>query len=106
MMYISRAPVLFLAALILGAAARELRAQSVAYHTHGTGSYSPIDGDYGGVGMGTHLGRHAFSGKVATSPTANPLVFDVWPTAPHGRLANEPSRDPGTGWSPPFTERA
>jgi hypothetical protein len=26
--------------------------------------------------VGTHLGKHTFAGVVATSPTANPLVYD------------------------------
>jgi hypothetical protein len=82
MKHMFRWPALVLSTLILSAAARESGAQSVAYHTHGTGSYSPVTGDYGGNGVGTHLGKHTFAGIVATSPTANPLVFDFVLTAP------------------------
>jgi hypothetical protein len=82
MNYMFRWPGLILSTLILSAAPRESGAQSVAYHTHGTGTYSPAPGDYGGVGVGTHLGRHTFSGKVATSDTGYPLVFDFVLTAP------------------------
>lgn len=49
--------------------------QTVAYRAFGTGFYSPVNGDYGGVGRGTHLGRHDFLGNVQTAPTANPFVF-------------------------------
>ena len=76
MKHMFRWPALVLSTLILSAAARESVAQSVAYRTHGTGSYSPVTFGYGGVGVGTHLGKHTFAGKVATSPTDNPLVFD------------------------------
>jgi hypothetical protein len=75
MKHMFRWPALVLSILILSAAARESRAQSVAYHTHGTGSYSPATGEYGGVGVGTHLGRHAFLGKVAASgPPGSPIL--------------------------------
>ena len=74
---------LILSTLILSAAARESAAQSVAYRAHGTGSYSPVNFDYGGVGVGIHLGKHTFLGMVATSPTEdNPLVFDFSLTVP------------------------
>jgi hypothetical protein len=87
MMHISRWPFLVLATLILNAAASESGAQSVAYQAHGTGSYSPATGDYGGLGVGTHLGRQTFSGNVATSPTANRLVFNFFLTVPQETVA-------------------
>jgi hypothetical protein len=37
--------------------------------------------------VGTHLGRHTLSGNVATSPTANPLVFDFFLTVPQETVA-------------------
>jgi hypothetical protein len=86
-MHISRWSFLVLATLILNAAAGESGAQSVAYQTQGTGSYSPATGDNGGLGVGTHLGRQTFSGNVATSPTADPLVFDFVLTVPQETVA-------------------
>lgn len=82
-----RWPSLVLATLMLCIAARESSAQSVAYYTHGTGIYSPVTGDYGGPGVGTHLGRHTFFGNVLTSPTANPFVFDFFLTVPQETVA-------------------
>ena len=81
MIQFSRWIVAVWAGLILTAAS-DSQAQSVSYQTHGTGQYSPGTGDYGGLGVGTHLGRHVFSGNVGTSPTANPLVFDFVLTVP------------------------
>lgn len=74
--------ILALAILTLSATFSESLAQSVAYKTHGTGTYSPSTGDYGGSGVGTHLGNHTFLGNVGVSPTSNPLVFDFYSTAP------------------------
>jgi hypothetical protein len=87
MKHMSRWPALILSTLILSAAARESAAQSVAYRTHGTGSYSPVTLGYGGVGVGTHLGKHTFAGMVATSPTANRLVFDFTLMVPQETVA-------------------
>jgi hypothetical protein len=66
MIHMFRWTILALVPLILGVAARESSAQSVAYRTHGTGLYSPFAGNYEGPGVGTHLGRHTFVGNVAT----------------------------------------
>jgi hypothetical protein len=57
-------------------------AQTVAYQAFGTGSFSPASGDYGGAGLGTHLGKQTYAGNVAVFPTAHPLVFDWALTAP------------------------
>jgi hypothetical protein len=51
-------------------------AQIVPYKASGLGMYSPVNGDYGGAGVATHLGRHNFSGKVVTTPTIDPLIFN------------------------------
>jgi hypothetical protein len=67
--------------------ASESQGQSVAYDTHGTGVYSPITGGYSGSGVGTHLGAHTFSGNVAVAPTASPLVFSWYSTAPQETIA-------------------
>src|SRR4051812_13846063 len=82
-----RWPALVLSILIVSAAPRESEAQSVAYHTHGTGSYSPGSGDYGGVGVGTHLGRHTFSGRVAVSGPPNSPILDFVLTDPQQTVA-------------------
>jgi hypothetical protein len=66
---------------------RESLAQTVAYKTSGTGVYSPLTGDYSGAGVGTRLGAHAFFGNIATSPTANPLVFDFYSTVDQETIA-------------------
>jgi hypothetical protein len=89
MTHMSRCLGFFLAILTGSVAAAGENPNSVAYRTQGTGAYSPWTGDYGGVGAGTHLGRHTFSGKVAISPTANPLVFDfsIFPAAPQETIA-------------------
>jgi hypothetical protein len=88
MKHMFRWPALIFSTLILSVAARESGAQSVPYRAHGTGSYSPAHGDYGGVGVGIHLGKHTFLGKVATSPTTtDPLVFDFVLTDPQETVA-------------------
>jgi hypothetical protein len=79
-----------LSTLSLGTTASEALAQSVPYKSHGTGGYFPATGDYGGTGVGTHLGNLTFSGNVAvaTAPTANnPLIFDWWLTVPQETVA-------------------
>src|SRR3954447_5783081 len=87
MKHMFRWPALVLSTLIVSAAARESGAQSVAFHTHGTGSYSPGSGDYGGVGVGTHLGRHKFSGKVALSSPPSSQILDFVLTDPQRTVA-------------------
>ncbi len=62
-------------------------AQIVPYEAIGTGVYSPLTGEYTGSGLGTPLGRHTFVGYVATSPTANPLVFNFKSTVPQMTVA-------------------
>jgi hypothetical protein len=87
MKHMFRWPALILSTLIVSATARESGAQSVAYHTHGTGSYSPSAGDYGGLGVGTHLGRHAFAGNVAPSGPPGSPILDFVLTAPQQIVA-------------------
>ena len=77
----------------LNLSARESLAQIVPYKTMGTGSYfSPITGDYSGLGVGTHMGRHTFLGNIAVTPTANPLLFGFQSTAPQETLAADGSK--------------
>src|SRR3982750_896855 len=87
MKHMFRWSALVLSILILSAAARESGAQSVAYHTQGTGSYSPGTGGYGGLGVGTHLGRHAFVGKVAASGPPGSPILDFVLTVPQQTVA-------------------
>jgi hypothetical protein len=65
-----------LSIVTLSVAARESFAQTIPYNAVGTGTYSPINGDYSGAGVGIPLGKLTFFGNVATVPTADPLVFD------------------------------
>jgi len=79
---------LALTVLFLATTASKSLAQSVAYETHGTGVYSPVTGNYGGSGVGTHLGEHNFFGNVAVSPTDHPLVFNFYSTAPQETIGS------------------
>src|SRR4051794_23576814 len=87
MMRTTRRTLIILTVVALSASARESLAQIVPYKASGTGTYSPITGDYGGSGVGTHMGLHTFLGNVAIAPTANPLVFDFHGTAPQKTIA-------------------
>jgi hypothetical protein len=87
MIRVAKPAFLALTIMSLSTNAGESHAQSVAYHVHGTGVYSPITGDYGGEGVGTHLGAHTFSSNVATTPTADPLVFKWYSTVPQETIA-------------------
>jgi hypothetical protein len=61
----------WVAIVALVAQAAESRAQVVPYKTKGTGFYSPVTNDYGGVGTGTHMGRHSFLGNIEATFTSN-----------------------------------
>ncbi len=73
---------LVLSIVVLSAAEGRSLAQTVPYRGGGTGVYSPITGHYEVSGLGTHLGRLTGFGDIATTPTANPLVFDFNSTGP------------------------
>lgn len=62
-------------------------AQTVAKRSFGTGAFSPLTGDYGGAGQGTHLGKQTYAGNVALFPTAHPLVFDWALTVPQENVS-------------------
>ena len=59
--------------------------QIVPYKAFGQGFYEPSDGDYGGSGNATHLGKHLFTGNVMVSEEPvdpeNPLLFSFEITA-------------------------
>jgi hypothetical protein len=58
-----------LAIIILTASARDSFAQTVPYKTKGKNAvYTPSTGDYGGFGVGTHMGKHSFFGNVTVKP--------------------------------------
>jgi hypothetical protein len=80
-------PLVIGAFLGLGAFVTEAPAQAVPYKAKGTGFYTPVTGDYGGQGTGTHLGRHTFAGNVAVFPTGDPLVFTFQSTSPQQTVA-------------------
>ena len=60
------------AIIILTASARDSFAQTVPYKTMGKNAvYTPSTGDYGGFGVGTHMGKHSFFGNVTVKPDPN-----------------------------------
>jgi hypothetical protein len=81
--YIKPLSMVALMITMMAANARDSLAQVVPYKTMGTaGVYSPITGEYSGFGIGTHMGKHSFVGKIAVTPTANPLVFTFQSVVP------------------------
>lgn len=76
-----------LALFVQSAIAQQSVAQTVPYRAIGTGAYSPLDGDYGGSGVGSPLGKHTCFGNVETTPTADPLVFGLQSTVPQKTIA-------------------
>jgi hypothetical protein len=87
MVRVARLAVLALTVLTLSATASESRGQSAAYYTHGTGVFTPANGDYSGTGVGTHLGAQTFFGNVLVMPTGNPLVVTWYSTVPQVTIA-------------------
>ena len=77
---------------LLTCTADVLHAQTVPYKASGDGAYSPVNGDYGGDGKVTHLGKHEFSGNIMTIPTAHPLIFLWVGTTPQETISSTVTR--------------
>jgi hypothetical protein len=76
--------------LSLGAAV-PVAAQTVPHKASGTSVYSSSSGDYEGPGVGTHVGKHHYSGTVAVTPTLDPFTFLFATTDPQVTVAADGS---------------